>query len=122
MVPVRVRAGGMRSRFRLLLWPLTRRDMAGTGRASWQFLARPCIILQVNKQNEALETLHHAILHKRWKNQWPRLQCLFLAPVGAIVLPMHSTCVRGCRGICRVVGFWFKPESQAFLFRAIALP
>lgn len=26
--------------------------------------------LQVGKQNEALETLHHAILHKRWKNQW----------------------------------------------------
>eukprot|EP00437_Effrenium_voratum_P001883 CAMPEP_0181422406 /NCGR_PEP_ID=MMETSP1110-20121109/13598_1 /TAXON_ID=174948 /ORGANISM="Symbiodinium sp., Strain CCMP421" /LENGTH=1164 /DNA_ID=CAMNT_0023545503 /DNA_START=137 /DNA_END=3631 /DNA_ORIENTATION=+ len=27
-------------------------------------------LLEVNKQNEALETLHHAILHKRWKNQW----------------------------------------------------
>ncbi|CAE7859815.1 TIF3A1, partial [Symbiodinium necroappetens] len=26
---------------------------------------------EVGKQNEALETLHHAILHKRWKNQWP---------------------------------------------------
>ncbi|CAE7436960.1 TIF3A1, partial [Symbiodinium sp. CCMP2456] len=25
---------------------------------------------EVGKQNEALETLHHAILHKRWKNQW----------------------------------------------------
>lgn len=27
-------------------------------------------LLEVGKQNEALETLHHAILHKRWKNQW----------------------------------------------------
>ncbi|CAE7024426.1 eif3a [Symbiodinium natans] len=27
-------------------------------------------LLDVGKQNEALETLHHAILHKRWKNQW----------------------------------------------------
>mmetsp|Transcript_40154 Transcript_40154/g.92869 ORF Transcript_40154/g.92869 Transcript_40154/m.92869 type:complete len:1180 (+) Transcript_40154:120-3659(+) len=27
-------------------------------------------LLEVSKQNEALETLHHAILHKRWKNQW----------------------------------------------------
>eukprot|EP00438_Fugacium_kawagutii_P023101 Skav220084 [mRNA] locus=scaffold262:403435:410567:- [translate_table: standard] len=27
-------------------------------------------LLEVGKQNEALETLHNAILHKRWKNQW----------------------------------------------------
>ena len=26
---------------------------------------------EVGKQFEALETLHLAILHKRWKNQWP---------------------------------------------------
>eukprot|EP00439_Symbiodinium_sp_Y106_P037288 s5248_g4.t1 len=33
----------------------------------------PCLsaaMRSVGKQNEALETLHHAILHKRWKNQW----------------------------------------------------
>jgi hypothetical protein len=31
---------------------------------------------EVGKQNEALETLHHAILHKRWKNQWSASACL----------------------------------------------
>ena len=33
------------------------------------------MVFQVGKQNEALETLHHAILHKRWKNQWFEPAC-----------------------------------------------
>ena len=41
------------------------------------FTCLPAVLIacrhsEVGKQNEALETLHHAILHKRWKNQWPR--------------------------------------------------
>ena len=44
---------------------------------------------EVGKQNEALETLHHAILHKRWKNQWS--SCGMFKFLNSSQRALHST-------------------------------